>query len=396
MKRLIFAFVILLIAIGIGYLIHLDAGYVLLAYRGWTVETSLWVALLIVIVVYVVLYILSRIYRHTRTLHHKVRSHRHKRREQKGRGYTTKGLIELAEGNWKKAEGLLTKSAKHTQRNKLINHLAAARAAHELEAYDRRDNHLREAHKSTKGSEVAVGLTQAQLQISGNQWEQALATLKHLHQIAPKHRHVLKLLKQVYTELHDWSSMLDILPDLRRYDIVDKEEEEAIAKCTYTELMDNAAKAQNHDALDKIWEQMPKALRLHPHICDTYVRHLIQRDQGDKAIAIIENALKKTWDIKLVHYYGIAKGTQDSHQLTTAEKWAKHHPQEPALLLCLARLCMRNQFWGKAKYYLDECLALAPSQQAYQEMGRVLEELNEQEKALDYYRKGLILTEKML
>src|SRR3990167_751160 len=234
MKRLFIALIILLIAIGIGYLIHQDTGYVLVAYHGWTLETSLWVAILIVIVVYLILYVLMRLYRHARTFHHKIRLHRHKRRDKKGRDYTNKGLIELAEGNWKKAESLLTKSAKHTDRNKLINYLAAARAAHEQEAYDRRDSHLREAHKSTKGSEIAVGLTQAQLQIGGNQWEQALATLKHLHQLAPKHRHTLKLLKQVYAELHDWGNLLEILPDLRRYDIVTTEETNTLAKHIYT------------------------------------------------------------------------------------------------------------------------------------------------------------------
>lgn len=64
-------------------------------------------------------------------------------------------------------------------------------------------------------AKIAVELTQAELQLANHQWEQALATLKHLQDIAPRHPYVLKLIMQLYQEVKDWPQLITILPDLK-------------------------------------------------------------------------------------------------------------------------------------------------------------------------------------
>ena len=46
---------------------------------------------------------------------------------------------------------------------------------------------------------------------------------------------------------------------------------------------------------------------------------------------------------------------------------------------------------GKAKDYLEASVALSPSISAYQQLGAVLEKLNEKDAALECYKKGLLL-----
>ena len=73
-------------------------------------------------------------------------------------------------------------------------------------------------------ADVAVGLTQAELQLAHQQYEQALATLMHVRSLSPKHNYVLKLLKKLYENLGEWKKLEEILPDLRRRKVIgDKE-----------------------------------------------------------------------------------------------------------------------------------------------------------------------------
>ncbi len=51
---------------------------------------------------------------------------------------------------------------------------------------------------------------------------------------------------------------------------------------------------------------------------------------------------------------------------------------DPALTLTLARLCIANKLWGKARNYLDASLTVEPSADAYAELGRLLVFLGEQ------------------
>ena len=122
---------------------------------------------------------------------------RRKRRLQRAHRSLTRGLVELAEGRWKVAERHLTKHAEQSE-TPLINYLAAARAAQLQDEHARRDDYLHLAHESMPSADVAVGLTQAELQLAHQQYEQALATLMHVRSLSPKHNYVLKLLKKLY------------------------------------------------------------------------------------------------------------------------------------------------------------------------------------------------------
>ena len=58
-------------------------------------------------------------------------------------------------------------------------------------------------------------------------------------------------------------------------------------------------------------------------------------------------------------------------------------------MLTSARLCLRNELWGKARSYLETVISIRPTPEAYQEYGRLLNQLGEGEAAADAYRAGL-------
>lgn len=211
------AALVLLVALVLGALVGVlmsrDPGYVMVAYDQVAVETSLWVALLALAVLYaairLVLYLFVRIGRGGDGL----RSWHNRRRTRAAREQTTQGLLRLAEGQFPQARKLLESAAPRSP-IPLVNYLEAARAAHEAGDPQGRDALLRAAEASTPGARIAAGLTRAELQRAGGQWRDCLATLRELRRHAPRQPRVLRLLVLCYQALGDWQAVLELLPEL--------------------------------------------------------------------------------------------------------------------------------------------------------------------------------------
>ena len=67
----------------------------------------------------------------------------------------------------------------------------------------------------------------------------------------------------------------------------------------------------------------------------------------------------------------------------------KKHPDDANLLLSLGKLSAQEQFWGKARDYLEASLKLNQKPETYFELARVVETLGNNDLALEHYREGL-------
>ena len=208
-----------LIGILLGSLITVavlkDNGYILIGYDVWTIEGSLALFILVDVILFAALYFSIRFLVRLWNTPNDVKAWHHQRQIRLAQRALTRGLLEMAEGDWKGAEKRLLRHAASAE-TPLLNYLAAARAAQLQGAHERRVNYLQLAHECRPSAEVGVSLTQAELQLAHQQMEQALATLKHLKSIAPKHVYVLKLLSELYQQLGDWEQLKELLPDLKK------------------------------------------------------------------------------------------------------------------------------------------------------------------------------------
>lgn len=386
MKKLIVLFLVLLIAVGIGFLVQQDAGYILIAYRHTTIETTLWAGIIGILLIFVALYFIIRFIKTTSLLGGRLHNWSEGRKERKARELTDKGLCFLTEGEWIKAENNLADAAKH-MRSPLINYLAAAQAANSLEAYDRRNEHLKTAHDRTKNSEVAIGLTQATLQIQARQWEQAIATLTHLQDIAPHHPYILKLQKRVYTEVGDWKQLQGLLLPLRKYKVYTGNKMINIERNTYHKLLQQACEVKDRNTLENTWNGLPRKWQHDAELLTCYTNGLNECGDYDAACTLIESAVKRNWNASLVHNYGLSHSSEPTKQLTTAEKWLVKHPQEYELLLCIGRLSYRAKFYGKAKEFLELCLQKKTSHEVEDDLAEVFIALGDTNAALECYRR---------
>ncbi|MGE3920954.1 MAG: heme biosynthesis HemY N-terminal domain-containing protein [Gammaproteobacteria bacterium] len=268
----LFIFLVLLVgAVLLGLLIKAEPGYMLIAYKHWTIEMPLWFGILGIIVSFWILYWIVKFLAVTFGLPDRVRFWSGRRRLRKAQHKTNQGLIALAEGNWLVAEKYLAHGARISD-TPLINYLAAARAAQARGAYDRRDYYLRQAHVVNPEAEIAVGLTQAQLQLEHHQLEQALATIMHVRTLVPNHKFVLQLLQELYLSLNDWQSLEKLLPSLQKYKILSSENLEKLTIQVYENLLKQAGLKKYQE----VWHTVPRYLHIQPCLVLIYADYLIQ------------------------------------------------------------------------------------------------------------------------
>jgi HemY protein len=399
MKRL-FLLLLAVLAAGawVGEKMVKDPGYVLISYDESTIETSLWVLLVVLTLGFVALHWAVNIFFNARFPTGKFRAWRERRGVRQAQGKTLKGLLALSEGQWWKAQRLLSQSAE-TSDQPLINYIAAARAAHEQREDKAADELLKKARSSVPQAEVAIGITQVQIQLERGQLEPCLATLLRLRRLAPKHTYVLRLLKDVYVRLQDWQGLTNLIPELRKFKVLKEDEIVALEQMCYSELLGStleklpieADSNTRLQALTKEWKSLPSSLSHDKEMIQRYIEQLVSAGSEDKAESFLHDKIKRQWDEELVNLYGRIKG-QDAHkQLEVAKGWLKKNPDSPALKLTLGRLAMRNEQWGKAVDYLEESLVLEKRPETYTELTRVLQHLGDNKRSLRVMQDGLAL-----
>jgi len=387
MKRIYIACLIaLLVAMGLVFAIQTDAGYIVINYNGHMIKTSFWVGLALFMALFALLCFIAII---TRTLIVRgtlVGQWFSGRKQRRSQQLTTEGFIAYIEGNWERARKLLAKSAKQSQ-TPLLNYLFAARASNELGDEEKTKQFLKSAELSTSAAAIAVDLAHAEIQLSQGRYEQALATLIRLREQADKQPYVLKLLKTVYVKLDDWIAMAGIVADLKRFKLVSSSE------LNHLEL--KAAKAQlsqasgNVDDLKACWSNLSKVVTRQSAIVAYYARLLIEISAFDVAEQLIRQHLKKDWQPELVNLYGRINLPNNTKLLIHAEGWLKERNNDSALFLCLGRISVRNQLWGKAKEYFENSLKLEKNAETYFELGRLSARLDEHEKSSEYFHLAL-------
>lgn len=312
-----------------------------------------------------------------------------KRRTQKAQAKTQKGLIEFSEGYWAQAKNHLIRALPDTD-SPLLNYLTAARAAQEMGDNKLRDDYLREAQQSMPDAKIAVELTQAQLQLANKQWEQALATLRHLQDLAPHHPYVLKLLVRLYKEVKDWPQLITLLPELKKNRVLSPKTFEQLRLEAYKEVLDDLAKSSEAELLNKMIANLPKDLSQNPELMAIYCRFLLESHEDKKAESILHHCLRKEFNEQLITLYG--QLNMGDKPLIFAESLLKKNPDSAALYLCLGRLSLTNNLWGKARNYFEKSIAFRATAEAYVELGKLLEKLSDQAGACNAYHQGLVLT----
>jgi HemY protein len=367
-----------------------NPGYVLIGIGHWSLETSLVVFAVSLIIGFFVFYLFFRLLGWLFRLPGQLKNRGKNIKFNRSQEALIAGLVDSAEGNWERAEKVLIKHASHSGAP-LIHYLTAARAAQSRGAFDKRDEYLKKAADQAPDSSVLIGLTQAELHLSGNQFEQALETLTRLHSIDPTHANVLKLLHQTYQHVGDWQGIRKLIPSLHTNKILMEAEVKLLETEAYSQLLKQSAEKGNTEEIQSLWSEIPNYIKSMPGISAIYFASMIEAGAGAEIEQNLADVLSVNWDETLVALFGSIQSSNVPKQLETAEKWSYVHQENAVLLAVMGKLAVKCGDNFKAESYLAKSIAAEPTVQAYQLLGDLLFTQGDKDNAIMCYKNGLEL-----
>ena len=385
--RLILSLAILLLSIYIGIWIQREPGYVLIMFQHWTIESSVWIILGLVVCLVIFIQIGLSVIKNVIRLPEYWKKWLHTHRLNRAQAKTKQGFIEFSEGQWQTAKKHLIAAAANTDQP-FINYLTAAKAAEKLGDHPLRDHYLVQAQSVAPDATIAIELTQAQLQLDNHEWQEAAKTIDALHIMAPDHPYVLQLSLELYRSTQNWTALVAILPKLKPNKTLSTGEIYQLKKEAYLALLKESL-TPNHSDLDinHTMRNLPKDLKHDTEIVWFYAQYLLDNNQDDQAEKYLRDNLKLKFSDELVALY--ADVNSKYAQISFVESLIKQHPDSAALHLCIGRLFFEQKVWGSARSHMEKSIHNQPSQQAYYALGLLLESLDLQTEACLAYRQGL-------
>ncbi len=325
MKRsLIFALVVIILAGWLGTLIARDPGYVLIAYEDFSLQTSLWVLIALIVLITVAFYYTIRFVRAMFGAWSTFGIWQDNRRVKKSNNLTNKGMALLAEGETSRAVKFLEGGAANNQA-KGINYLAAARAADEAGDSEARETFLRMSEESDASLGKARCVTTAELALRRGDYAGCLAALEGLTQ----NDHVLGLQKTAQAKLGNYEGMLALVPLLRKQDKSAALDYEAKAALLAFEDL-NADEARS-----RLFKSLSGETRANNDVLLAYANAL---DDKGPCEPLLRAAIKQAWDEQLVVCYAGLPDSTLKVRSKNAAAWLKQHEGSAALQYCLGRI----------------------------------------------------------
>lgn len=391
MKTLLWLIGLFSLAVGLTLFAQINTGYALLFMPPWRVELSLNVFIIVLTVFVTALYFGLRIVAELTGLPGRVRAYRNRRRANAGLKIERDALIAFAEGRYQRAEKMATEAMSMCRNDEAfaVNALLAARAAHLIRDFERRDHHFESLRQRLGPSHLATAMTMAELLLDEHRFGEASMALEEARAISPKLTAALRLELRLRQAEGNPDAVLKLIEQLARAEALDEEQVRRLR--VHACLQKLRQQQMTVRELAEWWRRLPVEDRAHPQLVQALAESYDSLGEPDLAGAAIEAALEISWSSELSDKYGTLKleGEALEKQLAKAESWLAQHPDDHRLLLTLGRLCRARALWGKAQNYLEASIAVEPTAVAHAELGQLCEQLERNNEANRHYRASL-------
>lgn len=369
MKRTAIAAAALIAGGLLAHLLLADPGYVGVRAGSRLFETTIPIFLLMLLGLYVLLRSLAA----ALTSRRRLAALRAERRRRRARSDTQRGLLDLAAGNWRRSEELMTRSAGDAE-SAVVNYLVAARAADLQDAVARREEWLARAQEAAPEERAATLITRAEMQMRRGQHEAALATLEQLDASGDLNSRGLELMARLAQKLGRGELLLRLGPRLRSAkELPEAQVSELLAHADLEELRALGARG-DAAAVEAAWNAMPRQARRLPQAIVLHARARMDTGAHAEAERELRELIEATGDPAALRLYGELALPDPLTPLERAETWLRSRPEDPELLATCARLCLRADLYGKARSYLEASVAQRPSA----ELSLLLADLHDQ------------------
>lgn len=390
MKFLIWLLALFALAVALTLAAH-NPGYVLLVYPPYRMEMSLTLFVLALLAAFVLAYLAIRLLLAVLRLPAYVRVFRAERAKTKGRMAMMDALGAFFEGRYQAAERSAVQAMELGEGSGIIP-IIAARAAHELREFDKRDAYLAAAEGKTVGESTMRLVAATKFNLDQRQPQAALSALKELRDSGVRgHVGALHLELKAQQQARNWDAVLDVLSQLEKRGALDAVSATQIRQHAWLEKL--RTQPQNAESLRALWQNVPADLRQQGKVVAGAARALMRMGDGKYAQQILGDSLNAQWNGELVMLYGDCVAGDVVAQIEQAEKWLLQHTQDAGLLLALGKLCLHQGLWGKAQNYLEASVSVAPSRAAYTALGKLAEKLDKHDVAFKYFQQAMEFVE---
>ncbi|BCN92333.1 hypothetical protein THMIRHAM_01180 [Thiomicrorhabdus immobilis] len=389
--RLIFILAIVFFAAtSLTTMLLYDNGQVSMVWGDWVVQTSVSFLISAAIIGFIVVYASIRLLLNIWHIPLFWRKQRRLRQYSKAETAMAKGMIALEYGDWHRAEKELIKSAKNSEAG-LVHYLSAAKMAHNQKAYHRRNQYLEQARGVYPDEYVTIGLVEARL-LAEDKPDTALAILQALHEQQPKNPTILAEYALGLKQQGYWETLAELLPEIKKTRALDSTQYALLEQQFWSGKL---ASAVDEEALAQIWQSLSKKQQMVPEILAEYVEQRMGWNEEVTLESLLEKAIKKQWDDRLVYQYGRLTLGPAFERLKTAEKWRSIQGDDnPVLLLTLGRLACQSQLWTLGQNYLKQSLQIRAEVETFHALAQCYEAEGKENQAALTYKEAIMQLEK--
>ena len=390
MRLVVTILITLTLAVSVALMSANDPGYVVLSKEPYVVRLPLLLFGVLLFIGFTLLYLLFNAIASAFRLPKRYAQWRNQHNENNAHKYTMSGYAGLIEGNWVKAERALLKKLEYNK-TPLMNYLGAAYAAQQQGYMTQRNQYLDDALAQNPQHQLAINLTRARLLYKAGEMTAARNQLEILRTSTPKNIAVVRLLADTYEGLGDWSALADLVPVLKKLNAFTEQEINRKEQIVYDNLIASPALLGDDNAPSITWKSLSTTRKKDPKMVASYVRQLIKLGQFQEAEKQLRRALNRKFDAELIYLYGLVESPYLEYQIQLVESIAKkkQYSNHPDLLLALAKLYRLNQEYDKAVQHFKHALSAGGRTEAFMDLGDLLEDMGELDKALFYIKKGL-------
>ena len=388
MKFLLWLLGLFALAVALTLAAH-NPGYVLFVYAPYRIEMSLSLFVVGLLVLFVLGHLSLRLLSSALNLPTYVREFRIERAQAKARAAMMEALGAFFEGRYATAE-MAAARAMDLGENSDIIPILAARSAHELRKFDKRDAYLAAAKQSKEGESTMRLMAITKFNLDQHQPQAALESLKALYDSGVTgHVGALHLELKAQKQAGNWDGVLNVITQLEKRVAINSTYASQMRQQAWLEKIQS--ETQDATALLALWKKIPEEFKQRTKIASASARALIQLEDYKNAQKILSDSLSSHWDSELIKLYGDCISVDVIEMIEQAELWLKVHTHDAGLLLTLGKLCLHQGLWGKAQSYLEASISIAPSRAAYTSLGYLAEKLEQPKEAFSYFQKAMEL-----
>ncbi len=365
-----------------------NSAFVLLVYPPYRIELSLTLFIVLLLLAFVFGYGLVRLINTVVQLPTHVKKFRQEGAQAKNRELLDEELGAFFEGRYAAAEKAAVR-AMESGDTSALHPIIAARSAHELREYKKRDAYLSAAEGKTIGDSTMRLMTASKFMLDQRDPSGALTALQELRDSGVKgHLGMMSLELKAHQQAGNWDEVLKVLDKLEKRASIDAT---LAAQFRQQAWLEKIHQQQDLAGLILCLKNIPADFKRRSKIAATAARALMQHGGCPLAQQLLSDSLNAQWDSELVALYGDCQTGDVVAEIEQAEKWLNQHKQDAGLLLTLGKLCLHQKLWGKARNYLDASTSIAPSHAAYTALGQLAERLGKSDEAFKYYQRAMEL-----